>query len=183
MSSELSDGISRNSRESTIYSLFGYDNWGFCLNLCKYWVDSSLGWKWRFVGICTKTVHIQLWVEKWGFCLYLCKNCVYLCVSSFGLKVRSLFGCVQQLRAFLLWVWKPQFATICTKTLDGGKNCAYSSLGWKLGFAWICAKTMNILIWIERYNLFGFCAKSVHVLLQVEKEDLFGIYLSVIQFA
>jgi len=48
--------------------------------------------------------------------------------------------------------------------------------------ATICAKTMNILIWIERYNLFGFCAKSVHVLLQVEKQDLFGIHLCVIQF-
>jgi hypothetical protein len=37
---------------------------------------------------------------------------------------------------------------------------------------------MNILIWIERYNMFEFCVKSVHVLLQVEKRDLFGIQLN-----
>lgn len=124
---KLSDGISRNSRERTNCILFGDYSWGFCLNLCKYWVFSSLSWKWGFVGICTKTVHIQLWVEKWGFCLYLCKNCVYLCVSFFGLKVRSLFGCVQQLRAFLLWVWTLQFVQ-------------------KL---WMEGKIVHILLWVE----------------------------------
>ncbi len=158
MSSELSDGISTNSRERTIYSLLGDDSWGFCLNLWKYWAYSSSGWKWGFVGICTKTVHVQLWVEKWGFCLYLCK----ICISSFGLKVRSLFGFVQQLQAFLLWAESYNLLKFVQKLW----NCECSSLGWKLAFVqklWIFLfglKGTISLDFVQNLCMFFFRLKS-----------------------
>lgn len=98
-----------------------------------------------FVWICANTLSIFFFELKVRICWNLHTNCAYstlgwkvfilfiffqkLCISSFGLKVRSLFGFVQ-LCAFLLWVESYNLLKFVPKL-------------------WMEAKIVHILLWVE----------------------------------